>query len=302
MEFAVYSDDYQADMGHHIFRSSKYVLLKEDLLKSGLLTEADILPARLATEAELLLVHTPEYLARLERLAEEPGARLAPDTPINREVLRAQRLATGGTIQACELASRNGVAFNLSGGFHHAFADRGEGFCVLNDVAVATRAALLYGYASRVAVVDSDLHQGNGTASLLANESSCFTFSLHEERNYPKEKPASDLDIGLPSWAGDSEYLDALASGLHQLAARFEPDLLLYVAGVDVFEEDELGGLHVTRQGLAERDKLVFELARQFGAGVALVLGGGYSPQLDTTVELHAETAQRALSLMKDRS
>ncbi len=302
MAFALYSDDYVADMGEHIFPVDKYRRLKERLLADGVLSEDELEEPRPATDEELRWVHAEFYLKELEQLAARGWGYMTPDTPVNESILRAQRLACGGTLRACELASKQGAAANLGGGFHHAFPDHGEGFCLLNDVAVGAKGALERGYARKIAVIDCDLHQGNATAAIFRQEPAVFTFSIHEQHNYPATKPPSDLDIGLPSGLEDEGYLQALEAGLAKVAEDFQPELILFVAGADVYAGDQLGRLQLSLAGIRARDEAVLDFARKAGAGVACVLGGGYAARVEDTVTIHAQTIELLHSFWRERN
>jgi acetoin utilization deacetylase AcuC-like enzyme len=192
------------------------------------------------------------------------------------------------------------VSVHLGGGFHHAFADHGEGFCLLNDVAVAAAALLADGSVERVLVVDLDVHQGNGTAAIFSHREDVFTFSMHQERNYPAHKPASDLDVGLPDGMGDEPYLDALESNLEFVLLSQRPELVIYLAGADPYREDQLGGLRLSLDGLSRRDACVIGAARKVGAAVAVALAGGYAFRQDDTVSIHAETVRQALGALRE--
>jgi acetoin utilization deacetylase AcuC-like enzyme len=206
-------------------------------------------------------------------------------------MVQAAWLNAGGSILTARLALERGAAFNVGGGFHHAFADHGEGFCPLNDIAVAVRAVQREGRAARVLVVDCDVHQANGTAALFAGDASVFTLSAHQRDNYPRVKPPSDLDLEFEDGAGDHEYLARLAAGYADALERFQPQLVFYVSGADPYFDDQLGGLALTKQGLYERDRAVFDRALERGIPVAVALAGGYARYLEDTVEIHATTA-----------
>ena len=243
---------------------------------------------------DLLLVHTNAYVDDLA------DARLTPRTlhselPVNRKVIDAFRLAAGGSVLAARLAAERGVAVHLGGGFHHAFPDHAEGFCYVNDAAVAARASQRDGVAKSVLIVDLDLHQGNGTAAIFRGDDSVFTFSMHQENNYPV-KERSDLDIGLADGTADDEYLSLLGESLPGLRERTRPDLVLYLAGADPYENDKLGGLSLTLSGLRERDRLVFDAFAPRGVPVAVLLAGGYARLLADTVAIHATTCLEAIA------
>jgi len=222
------------------------------------------------------------------------------ELPYSAEIVRASIICCGGTILAGRIALEDGIGIHLGGGFHHAFADHGEGFCVLNDIAVAIRVLKREGLVRRAIVVDCDLHQGNGTASIFAKDPDTFTFSIHQEDTYPFIKPASSLDIGLPDGAGDEEYLGALSKALSRSIPAFKPDFLLYVAGADPYRDDRLGGLSLSKEGLRVRDELVFGLAAGAGIPVAVVLAGGYAFRVEDTVGIHCNTVAAALRAMRE--
>jgi len=305
----VYSDRYGVDLGAHVFPSTKYAGVQAELLARGLAAPADFEAPSPATWEELALVHTAEYLdkIRLGRLSPREIAQL--EIPATPEVVDWFRLMAGGTLRAARAvvpspggdrpeapaagARQWGVAVHLGGGFHHAFANHGEGFCMINDVAVAIRAVKHDRLVSRVAVVDCDVHQGNGTAMIFAADRSVFTFSMHQEHNYPGDKPKSTLDVGLDDGASDEEYLGALSAALPQVLAS-RPDVVFFVAGADPFEGDQLGGLGLTREGLRRRDRMVFEASRAAGAPVVVTLAGGYGVRLADTIAIHVATVDEA--------
>jgi acetoin utilization deacetylase AcuC-like enzyme len=292
----VYSQHYELPWEGHVFPAEKYRRVRERLLAEGIARPWEFLEPEPAAREVLELAHDPWYLDELERLAESGlGTDSVFEAPLTREVLGAVVYATGGTVLACRRALSAGGApavMNLAGGFHHAFRDRGEGFCFVNDVAVAAAAALAQGFAERIAVVDCDLHQGNGTARIFRDERRVFTFSIHQEDLYPV-KETSDLDVGLARAAGDEGYLRLLESSLERVMAGFQPELVIFLAGADPFAGDQLGDLALTKRGLAERDRLVFEAARDRGAAVAVVLAGGYAAKTEDVVGIHVETARR---------
>jgi acetoin utilization deacetylase AcuC-like enzyme len=237
-------------------------------------------------------VHTPAYIRHLRELARAGWGYLTPDTPVSAEIVEKAILVAGGTIRTARLALTGRLALHLDGGFHHAFADRGEGFCHVNDVAVAIRRLQRDGAIGRAAIIDCDLHQGNGNAELFGDDPTVFTFSIHEERNYPGIKPPSDLDVGLAGGIGDAEYLDDLKRHVPEVLDGHRPDLVLYLAGADPFEDDQLGRLALTRDGLQARDEFVLDACLARAIPVATVLAGGYALDTDDTVEIHCRTAR----------
>jgi acetoin utilization deacetylase AcuC-like enzyme len=293
----VYSDEYwMLNVGRHVFPIKKYRALYEKLLLLGVKKENFIIPEP-ASDDEVLLVHTPRYVKKL-RTASLSAAEIAMiELPFSLELVRFTWLMVGGTILTARLALERGLAVHLGGGFHHAFHDHGEGFCVLNDVAIAVEALKKEGAVRKAMVVDCDLHHGNGTAHILADKDYAFTFSIHQMDIYPSNKPSSTIDVGLWSGDGDGEYLAALRSHFPRLYREYSPDLVLYLAGADPFEKDQLGGLRLTREGLRQRDEIVITEARRLRIPVAVVLAGGYAVEMEDTVAVHLNTirvAQRA--------
>lgn len=290
----VYHPGYSLDWPGHIFPGGKYRQIHDRLAKERTINPENLLTPVPATESEVELVHKKEYLDRLKRTAqEEPLLGLNEwEVPVSEEVIAAFYLATGGTILACRIALEDqGAAMNLQGGFHHAFPTRGEGFCLINDLAVAIRVMQRENRISRAAVIDCDLHQGNGTAFAFEGDDSVFTFSIHQENNYPI-KQKSSLDIGLDDLTGDREYLEHLHRHIPAMIESHRPELLLYQAGADPFEEDQLGALKLTKQGLAERDRFVFQCAKDTGTPIVVTLGGGYARLEQDVVDIHCRTAQ----------
>jgi acetoin utilization deacetylase AcuC-like enzyme len=289
----VYSSRYELDLGGHIWPIAKYRLIARDLVESGFCSENAFVEPAACEWDDLALVHTAEYLRKVREgtLSEDEIGTL--ELPWSRELVEGFRLMTGGTIQACALAVDRGTAVHLGGGFHHAYPNHGEGFCMFNDVAVAIRKLQRDGRLSRAAVVDCDVHHGNGTAFSFGQDPSVFTFSIHQQHNYPLFKPASDLDIGLDDATRDDEYLAKLSGALTSVMAS-RPDMLVYVAGADPYERDQLGGLRLSIQGLRERDRLVFHAARAAHVPVAVVLAGGYASRVEDTVRIHANTVLEA--------
>ena len=286
----VYSPGYSMDWQGHVFPVQKYRLVHERLRESGLLNAGNVFEPSPASQEELELVHTPDYLKLLDELCTSPERGYALfEVPCTREVVDGFRLAAGGTLLACRKALDWGAAANIGGGFHHACADHGEGFCLINDIAVALRSLLGEGTVRRALVVDLDVHQGNGTASIFRKTPEVFTFSMHQERLYPSPKEAGSLDIGLDDGVGDENYLSALREALPKAFAH-APDLAVYLAGADPFESDLLGGLKLTKAGLKERDEMVIGACRHYKIPVAVTLGGGYAHVTEDVVDIHAAT------------
>jgi len=295
----VYSDHYDLNLGTHVFPSQKYRLVKEKLLGEHLAEPADFIEPSLASDDDIALVHHREYLRKLQtgKLSYLEALRL--EIPYSPELVRAVWLCAGGSILAGRLALEDGVAVNVGGGFHHAYPDHGEGFCVLNDFAVAIRHLQKDKTIDRAMTVDCDVHQGNGTAAIFGGDHTVFTLSIHQENNYPYPKPPSSLDINLRDGVGDEEYLKELTQGLDRALAEFSPGLIFYVAGADPYRDDQLGGLKLSLEGLEKRDRLVFEKARAKNIPVAVVLAGGYARRLDDTIQIHTNTVRVAKEFAK---
>ena len=314
----VYSDDYYLPIGAHVFPSEKYRRIRNRLLESGVAELSDFVTPQPASDQDVLLVHTPQYVHKLKTGTLSAREELEMEIPYSPELVRAFWLAAGGSILAADYALKDRVAFNTGGGFHHAFPDHGEGFCMIHDVAIAIRRMQRDQKVTRAMTVDCDVHQGNGTAVIFAgmrapgrplpstsastlnpsgpakirnaHAGDVFTISLHQENNYPEWKPPSSIDVDLPDGIGDDDYLawldNALSSGLRQ----FEPELICYVAGADPYREDQLGGLSLTIEGLKRRDELVFRVARARDIPVMVTFAGGYALRVDDTVSIHCNT------------
>ncbi len=293
----VYSDDYDLHLGDHVFPSAKYRLTKEKLVAEGVVRPEDIIEPEPASDDDVALVHRRDYIRKLKTGTLSYLEILRLEVPYSPELVRAVWLAAGGSILAGRRAIEDGISANVGGGFHHAFPDHGEGFCVLHDVAIAIRRLQKDRALERAMTVDCDVHQGNGTAAIFRDDPTVFTFSIHQENNYPYPKPPSSLDINLQDGTEDDEYLAALEDGLHRSLARFKPDLIFYVAGADPYREDQLGGLRLSLDGLERRDRMVLEIARANHIPVAVTLAGGYARRLDDTVRIHATTIRVAKEL-----
>jgi acetoin utilization deacetylase AcuC-like enzyme len=324
----IYSDGYYLPIGDHVFPAEKYRRIRERLLAKGVADEQDFLEPEPATDQDILLVHKPEYVHKLKTGTLNPREELEMEIPYSRDLVDACWLAAGGSILAARQALTDGVAISIGGGFHHAFPDHGEGFCVIHDVAVAIR-RLQYDEQIRTAMtVDCDVHQGNGTAAIFAGTRTTsealpsagpgvrrssaqsllqrrsalpskmhgaqpgevFTISLHQHNNYPLWKPASSIDVDLPDGIGDDDYLSWLDNALSSGLRQFEPDLLCYLAGADPYREDQLGGLSLTIEGLKKRDELVFRVARARNIPVMVTFAGGYAQNVEDTVSIHCNT------------
>lgn len=286
----VYSDQYDLNLGDHVFPSVKYKLTREKLLQENIICEEDFVEPEPASDEDVLLVHDPSYVQKLKNAKLSYLEILRLEIPYSPELMRAVWLAAGGTILAGRLALEEGVAVNLGGGFHHAFPDHGEGFCVLHDVAIAIRRLQKDGTIERAMTADCDVHHGNGTAAIFAADPSVFTFSMHQANNYPYPKPPSSLDIHLHDGTGDDEYLAELEHALDTWLGKFRPDLIFYLAGADPYREDQLGGLRLSLDGLARRDRMVFEKARALKIPVAVTLAGGYARHVEDTIRIHTRT------------
>ncbi len=290
----VYHDGYDLNLGSHVFPSRKYKLIRDRLLAGKFAEPADFITPQPAEDEDLLRVHNAGWIKRLKQGTLDYLELLKLEIPYSRQMVEAFWLATGGTILAARLALESGIGFNIGGGFHHAYPAHGEGFCAVHDVAVAIRRMQTEGRAARAMVVDTDVHHGNGTAAIFKGDPSVFTLSIHQLHNYPAEKPPSTLDIDLEDGAGDEEYLERLDDACRKGMQSFQPQLVMYVAGADPYREDQLGGLSLTIEGLKARDRLVFGLARQNGASVAVVLAGGYAKDVEDTVTIHSNTVHAA--------
>jgi len=293
----VYSDKYDLNLGDHVFPSVKYKLTKQRLLADAVARSEDFVQPEPATDEDVALVHHREYIRKLKEGKLSHVEILRLEIPYSPELVRAVWLAAGGSILAGRVALEDGVAVNLGGGFHHAFPDHGEGFCVLHDVAIAIRRLQKDGLVRRAMTVDTDVHDGNGTAAIFAGDDSVFTLSIHQENNYPYPKPPSSLDINMADGAEDEEYLAALDEGLDAALERFTPDVLFYLAGADPYREDQLGGLKISLDGLERRDRMVYEKARAKKIPVAVTLAGGYARHVNDTVRIHTSTVRLAKEL-----
>lgn len=294
----VYSKDYAVDIGQHVFPTSKYKLIKDQIIRDSSLKErVDFVTPRKAREEDILLAHDKSYMHKLKTgtLSREEMIRM--ELPYSKQLVDASMFCCGGTILATEIALKDMLGLHIGGGFHHAFPDHGEGFCVLNDIAVAVKRLIKYGPVARALVVDCDLHHGNGTAAIFTNDKSVFTFSIHQENNYPFLKPPSRLDIGLEDGAGDNEYLYALSENIPSIVREFRPEFIMYVAGADPYKEDSLGGLKLTKNGLKERDEFIFKQAKALSIPLAVVLAGGYAFHESDTVDIHCNTIKSGIKL-----
>ena len=322
----VYSDDYYLPIGAHVFPAEKYRLIHQHLLETGLAEPSDFVVPPSASDQDVLLVHTPEYVHKLKTGTLSAMEEMQLEVPYSPELVAAFWLAAGGSILAADLALQSGVAVNIGGGFHHAFADHGEGFCVVNDVAVAIKRMNKDGKICRALTVDCDVHDGNGTAGIFPPKTyasqplpsaggvqynlrntnaqlrdSCssgdlevFTISLHQANNYPLVKPPSSIDVHLPDGADDHLYLAWLDQALSSAFRQFEPELICYIAGADPYKEDQLGGLALTIDGLKTRDELVLRVARSRNIPIMITFAGGYARRVEDTVTIHCNTIMAA--------
>ncbi len=294
----VHHPGYDLNLGEHVFPSQKFRLIRQRLLDDAFASPADFVQPEPAPDDDILAVHTSDWVERLKTGTLTYYDILKLEVPYSRQMVQAFWLAAGGTTLAARLALADGVGFNIGGGFHHAFADHGEGFCAIHDVAVAIRRLQKDGLIRRAMVVDCDVHHGNGTAAIFAADPSVFTFSIHQLDNYPAQKPPSDIDIDLADETGDQEYLERLRAALVPAVAEFHPGLLVYVSGADPYYQDQLGGLSVTLDGLKSRDRLVFSCALMQRVPVAVALAGGYAVDLNDTVTIHSNTAKAAKEVL----
>jgi acetoin utilization deacetylase AcuC-like enzyme len=290
----IYSDGYDLNIGEHVFPARKYKWLHDRMLWTRFATKEDFLTPEPATDADILLAHDAEWVHKLQTGTLSYQEILKLEIPYSRRMVDAFWLAAGGTILAARKALEAGIGYNVGGGFHHAFPGHGEGFCAINDIAVAIRCLQRDLAIRRAMVVDCDVHHGNGTAAIFAGDQSVFTLSIHQFNNYPTEKPPSSLDIHLPDGTGDAEYLNRLGNGYRAALTMFHPELIVYVAGADPYYGDQLGGLSLTFDGLIERDRMVIHTARAKDIPVAIVLAGGYAESVEDTVTIHANTAKVA--------
>lgn len=290
----VYDDGYDLNLGPHVFPSQKYRLIHQRLLQKGLVEAHDFAAPRPATDEDVLQVHTPEYVRKLKTNTLDAMERLRLEIPYSKELIEACWLGAGGTILAGRRALEDGVGATIGGGFHHAFPGHGEGFCVIHDVAIAIRRLQQDGLINTAMVVDTDVHQANGTAAIFSKDDTVFTLSIHQENNYPMPKPPSNIDVGLDDGTGDADYLAILEKHLIQAFEHFGPDIVFYVGGADPYGEDQLGGLALSIEGLERRDRLVYDHAKRHGVPFAITLAGGYARHVEDTVQIHINTLMAA--------
>jgi acetoin utilization deacetylase AcuC-like enzyme len=298
----IYHPGYDLNIGAHVFPSQKFRLIAETLLKEGIAAAEDFLQPAAAGDDDILRVHTAEWVRKLKTGTLGASEAMLLEVPYSPELVEAVWLAAGGSILAAQCALRDGFGCNLGGGFHHAHAGHGEGFCAIHDVAVAIRRLQADRNIERAMVVDTDVHHGNGTAHIFREDASVFTLSIHQLNNYPAYKPPSDVDLNLDDRVEDDEYLETLLPAVRDGLDSFRPDMMFYVGGADPYCEDQLGGLSLTKKGLQERDRLVFQEARGRGIPVVTTLAGGYARRVEDTVRIHVNTilAARGVAELRD--
>ena len=284
----IYHDGYDPNLGAHVFPSQKYRLIRDRLANEGL----EFLTPEPASDEDLLRVHGRGWITRMKQGTLHEGELQRLEIPWSQQMADAFCLAAGGTTLAARCALSDNAAFNIGGGFHHAFPNHGEGFCAIHDVAVAIRTLQSEQLIERALVVDVDVHHGNGTAAIFSADPSVFTLSIHQFHNYPQFKPPSNIDVHLENGVGDEEYLHRLDQAVEKALSQFEPQLLMYVAGADPYKEDQLGGLALTIDGLMERDRLVFSIARHANIPICVTLAGGYARNVEDTVTIQSNTAK----------
>lgn len=290
----VHHEAYEVDIGPHVFPTLKYRLVRDRLLADGTIAEDDLVRPEPASDDDVELVHTAEYVRKLRTGTLSVTEQLVLEVPFSVELRDAMWLCAGGSMLAGRVALERGLASHLGGGFHHAFPDHGEGFCLINDVAIAIQVLRHDGAIESAVVIDCDVHHGNGTAAIFSQEPDVFTFSMHQEHNYPAWKPPSDLDLGLEDGTDDAEYLTALEHHLPGILDAHQPDVAFYLAGADPYEQDQLGGLRLTIEGLRRRDTIVLDGLRQAKVPTVVALAGGYARHQDDTVEIHCNTLREA--------
>jgi acetoin utilization deacetylase AcuC-like enzyme len=298
----IYHDGYDLNLGAHVFPSQKYRMIRDKLLEDGIAQPGDFLQPEPACDEDVLRVHSQDYVYKLKTGTLSRTEALRLEVPYSKKLIEACWLAAGGSILAARRALEDGWAANIGGGFHHACPDHGEGFCVIHDVAIAIRRLQFDGRVERAMVVDTDVHQGNGTAVIFGGDGNVYTLSLHQENNYPFPKPPSTVDVELADGTDDEQYLAILEKHLHRAFHDFAPQLLYYVAGADPYREDQLGGLALTIKGLAQRDALVFDYARRNAVPVAIALAGGYARRVADTVAIHTGTVIAAREAARQSS
>ncbi|TPN83911.1 histone deacetylase family protein [Aquimarina algicola] len=278
----------------HRFPMIKYELLPEQLLYEGTCTDDNFFEPDIPDVDTILAVHDTVYYNHLKELSLDKKAARKIGFPLSKELVDREVIIADGTIKASEFALRYGIAMNIAGGTHHAYTNRGEAFCLLNDQAIGARYLLQHDFVNKILIVDLDVHQGNGTAEIFEKDDTVFTFSMHGEKNYPFKKEKSDLDIGLPNNTEDKEYLNTLKNTLPDLIKQQEPDFIYYLCGVDILASDKLGKLGCTLSGCYERDRFVLQTCKDLNIPVMCSMGGGYSPDIKIIIEAHANTFRLA--------
>jgi acetoin utilization deacetylase AcuC-like enzyme len=286
----IYHERYDLNLGAHVFPSQKYHLIADKLTKDAVASREDFLRPDPASDTDILRVHTEDWVHKLKTGTLTLSDVMKLEVPYSPELVSAFWLAAGGTIAAAQSALRDGFGCNLGGGFHHAYPSHGEGFCAIHDVAVAIRRLQADGTIRKAMVVDSDVHHGNGTATIFAKQPSVFTLSIHQLNNYPAYKPPSTIDLDMPDQIEDAAYLAALLPAVRAGMDSFQPEILFYVGGADPYRDDQLGGLSLTMDGLMARDKDVFEEARKRNIPVVTTLAGGYARRIEDTIQIHVNT------------
>ncbi len=286
----VYHERYDLNLGAHVFPSQKFRLIHEMLLRENIAAAQDFLRPEAASDEDILRVHTADWVRKLKTGTLTASDVMKLEVPYSAELVEAVWLAAGGSILAAQSALHDGFGSNLGGGFHHAYPGHGEGFCAIHDVAVAIRKLQADGAVKKAMVVDTDVHHGNGTAAIFRNDPTVFTISIHQENNYPAHKPPSNIDLNMADRVEDDEYLEVLVPAVQKATDEFQPEILFYVGGADPYCEDQLGGLSLTKEGLKQRDRGVFEEARRRKIPVATVLAGGYARRVEDTVRIHVNT------------
>jgi len=295
-----YTDSFSISLpDNHSFPITKYSLLRKRIIDSNQFSPQDLCLPHAATDMQIIRAHDPVYLRRLQKgqLTEQEVRRIG--LPWSLELIERARRSVGATIEACFAALAAGVALHLGGGTHHAFGDRGQGFCVLNDSVIAARILQAATHVRHVLILDCDVHQGNGTAAILRNDPTVFTFSIHGQNNFPFRKEKSDLDIALEDGADDQVYLDALQKGLLESLKRANAEVVIYLAGADPYKHDRFGRLDVSKEGLAQRDRMILHFCHEAGLPVAITMAGGYAPNITDTVDIHFQTVRIAAEHQK---
>jgi acetoin utilization deacetylase AcuC-like enzyme len=278
----------------HRFPMEKYNLIPQQLIYEGTIEPNQLVCPSIISEENILFTHNKDYVQKLNSLDLSSSEIRRTGFPLSKKLIEREKIIMQGTIDAAVFALNDGIAFNLAGGTHHAFSDRGEGFCLLNDMAIAANYLLKNKLVKQILIIDLDVHQGNGTAQIFNQQSNVFTFSMHGKKNYPLHKEKSDLDIELEDGVDDSIYLNLLESHLEPLIKKLNPDFIFYQAGVDILNEDQLGRLALSMEGCKQRDKLVLALCKRYKIPVAITMGGGYAPNINTIIEAHANTFRLA--------